>query len=117
MMPPVEAAKTQFKISYQLAGLHFDQMIDYAENFQRIGVNARAEGIVISYKQKLDTTITNEINRRNQERLRLRLFVWSIGVRQPSVHLDPGRGARAGVAWAAWCRAGWPWSLASAAPL
>ena len=54
--------------------MHFDQMLDYADNFQGNGVNARAKGIVISYKQKLDTTITNEINRRNQERLRLRLL-------------------------------------------
>jgi arachidonate 15-lipoxygenase len=74
MMPPVEKARTQFQVSYQLAGLYFDQMLDYADNFQGDGVDARAKGIVASYKQKLDTTITDEINRRNQERLRLGLL-------------------------------------------
>jgi hypothetical protein len=74
MMRPVEAAKTQLEISYQFAGLHFDLMLDHADNFQGNGVNARAKGIVVSYKQKLDSTITNEINRRSQERLRLRVL-------------------------------------------
>ena len=74
LMPPAEKAKIQFQISYQLAGLRFDQMLDYADNFQGDGVDARAREIVASYKQKLDITITAEINRRNQERQRLGLL-------------------------------------------
>jgi hypothetical protein len=40
MMPPVERAKTQFQVSYQLAGLYFDQMLDYADNFHGGGADA-----------------------------------------------------------------------------
>jgi hypothetical protein len=43
MMPPVERAKTQFQVSYQLAGLYFDQMLDYADNFHGGGADARAK--------------------------------------------------------------------------
>jgi arachidonate 15-lipoxygenase len=70
MMPPVEKARTQFQISYTLAGLYFDQLLDYADQFQGDGIDGQAKAIVTSYKQKLDITITDESNRRNQERQR-----------------------------------------------
>jgi arachidonate 15-lipoxygenase len=74
MMPPVEKSRTQFQISYQLAGLYFDQMLDYSSNFDGGGIDGRAKEIVASYKEKLDTAITVEINGRNQERQRLGLL-------------------------------------------
>jgi hypothetical protein len=74
MMPPVDKARTQFQVSYQLAGLYFDQMLDYADNFQGGGADARAKAILAYHKQKLDTTITAEINRRDEERQGLGLL-------------------------------------------
>jgi arachidonate 15-lipoxygenase len=74
MMPPVEKAKKQFAVSYQLAGLYFDQLLDYAPKYFPDSADARAREIVVSYKLKLDTTITDEINRRNQARQGLGLL-------------------------------------------
>jgi hypothetical protein len=74
MMPLVEKAKTQFQVSYQLAGLHFDELLDYADNFGGDGIDGRAKAIVAACKQRLDTAITAEIEARNQERQRLGLL-------------------------------------------
>jgi len=74
MMPPVEASKTEFQVSFQLAGLHFDQLLDYAGNFEGDGPNILAKSTVTRYKQKLDGAISDEINRRNAERQSLSLL-------------------------------------------
>jgi arachidonate 15-lipoxygenase len=74
MMPPVEAAKTAFQVSFQLAGLHLDQLLDYAGNFEGDGPNVAARNTVMRYKQQLEGAISDEINRRNAERQELSLL-------------------------------------------
>ncbi len=70
MMPPVDKARTQYKVSFQLAGLHLDELLDYGHRFQGSGLNAKARDLIDTYKGKLDRAVTSEIKRRNLERQR-----------------------------------------------
>ncbi len=60
LLPPKDAAKTQFQTSFQLAGFHYDQLLDYAKD-----MDDDAAQIVAKYHEQLVTTVTAEMNQAN----------------------------------------------------
>lgn len=81
MMPPAQQTSDQFRTTWQLAGVHLDSLLDYANDF-----DGAVKELIVGYHSRLSGEVTTAINAANSRREQLGLlpYTWLLPANIPN---------------------------------